>query len=267
MGRYAVIGDSYAVIDKDNSHWAKIWADLNGHAVDFFGLEGGNLVNISYLFENIPFNRYDGVIIHYTSPLRAEGSLTLGEQPMKKISTVVQMSDIYSDESKPIFKHIHPDDRSIEQIDPNTHLAGNFDFQYYNESDVKFVLNYYNMMPHWYDSFELVDSDTSSYDYIMTHLCNKFYESVSIRWLMRANFLAYRNIILNLEAANIKNITVFPICGGFSQTINHIQIKYPITKIWDQSKILRVHPREVNSRNHVSLDHAELLASKFTFDM
>lgn len=267
MSRYAVIGDSYAVVDNDNSHWAKIWGEANGHTIDFFGLEGGNLVNISYLFENMKVEQYDGFIIHYTSPLRAEGSITQDDsQSMKKLSTIVQMSDVYTDETKPIFKYIHPNSRDVDRFD-GTNLPKNFEFQYYNENDVKFLLNYYNMMPHWYDSFELIDGDTSSYDYIMTQLCNKFYDSVSIRWLLRANFLAYRNIILNLESKNIKNITVFPICGGFSQTINHINAKYPNTKLWDQSKIMRVHPKQVQSRNHVSLDHAQLLASKFSFSM
>jgi predicted Rdx family selenoprotein len=266
MGKYAVIGDSYAVVDDDNSHWAKIWGDQNGHTVDFFGLEGGNLVNISYLFENIPFKNYDGFIIHYTSPLRAEGSITQGDIGMKKISTIVQMSDVYTDETKPIFEYIHPNSRTVSKFDVNDRLPDNFDYQYYHQGDVNFTVNYHNMMPHWYDSFELIDTDTSSYDYIMTELCNKFYDSVSIRWLLRANFLAYRNIILTLNAANIKNITVFPTCGGFNQTINHINTKYPNTKIWDQTAIMRVHPAQVQSRNHISLDHAQLLASKFSFD-
>lgn len=266
MSRYAVIGDSYAVVDDDNSHWAKIWGEQNGHTVDFFGLEGGNLVNISYLFENIPVERYDGFIIHYTSALRAEGSITQGEQSTKKLSTIVHMSDVYTDEPKPIFKYIHPNGRNVDKIE-GISLPKNFEFQYYNEGDVKFLLNYYNMMPHWYDSFELIDGDTSSYDYIMTQLCNKFYDSVSIRWLLRANFLAYRNIILTLESKRIKNITVFPICGGFRQTQDHIKAKYPDTKFWDQSKIMKVHPKQVQSRNHVSLDHAQTLASKFSFDM
>lgn len=266
MGRYAVIGDSYAVVDDDNSHWAKIWGDQNNHSVDFFGLEGGNLVNISYLFENIPFERYDGFIIHYTSPLRAEGSITQGEFSTKKLSTIVQMSDVSTDEPKPIFKYIYPNGKNVDRFEDTATPPYNFDFQYYNHSDVEFVLNYYNMMPHWYH-IDLANNDTSSYDYLMSQLCNKFYDNVSIRWLLRANFLAYRNIILNLEAANIKNITVFPICGGFRQTIDHIKSKYPNTSLWDQSKIMKVHPKQVQSRNHVSLLHAQKLASKFSFDM
>lgn len=266
MGKFAVIGDSYAVVDEHNSHWAKIWADNHGHEITFFGLEGGNLVNISYLFENIHIDQYDGVIIHYTSPLRAEGS-TVESEMSKKLTTIVQLSDVCTDEPKPLFEHIHPNGRNIEQIDPNTKLAENFEREYLNQGDVNFLIRYYNMMSHWYDSVTLEDGDTTSKDYIMTQLCNKFYDSVSIRWLLRANFLAYRNIVLNLEAKKIKNVTVFPVCGGFSQTIDHIKAKYPNTKTWDQTKILRVHPREVVSRNHVSLDHAQLLASKFSFDM
>lgn len=264
MAKYAVIGDSYAVLDENDSHWAKIWADANNHEVEFFGLEGGNLVNISYLFENIPVEVYDGFIIHYTSGLRAEGS-TYVEPRTKKLSTLVQMNSIYSDDPKPIFQYIHPNDRSILKIDRKTKVAKYFDCQYYNQTDIEFLVNYHNMMPHWYDNYELVDGDTSSYDFIMTDLCNKFYDSVSIRWLQRANFLAYRNIILNLEARNIKNVTVFPVCGGFKQTINHIRIKYPNTSIWDQTKIVTIHPKEVTSRNHISLDHAHLLARHFNF--
>jgi predicted Rdx family selenoprotein len=267
MGNYAVIGDSYAVVDKDSSHWAKIWADNNGHTVDFFGLEGGNLVNISYLFENIQIERYDGFIIHYTSALRAEGSITADEQPTKKLHTIIQLADVYTDEPKPSFKHIHPDDRSIEPFDFNCRVPKHLEPEYYYDSTPKFSLRYYNMMPHWYDSVKLTDGDTSSYDYIMTQLCNKFYDSVSIRWLLRANFLAYRNIVLNLEAKKIKNVTVFPICGGFNQTIEHVKEKYPDTKIWDQSQIMKVHPSTVESRNHMNLEHAQLLASTFSADM
>lgn len=276
MGKYAVVGDSYAVVDDDDSHWAKIWGEQNGHTVDFFGLEGSNLVNISYLFENIPFDHYDGVIIHYTSPLRAEVSTThtptpesindVIEKPVKKIYTVMQMSDVYANEIKSFFNYVHPNDRSIKTTD-GINLPKYFDCQYYHEDDVQFLIKYYNLMPHWYDSFDLIDSSTSSRDALMADLANKFYESISIRWLLRANFLAYRNIILNLEAKNIKNVTVFPVCGGFISTISHIKEKYPTTKVWDQTQILRVHPTEVKSRNHVSLDHAHLLASKFSFDM
>jgi hypothetical protein len=266
MGRYAVIGDSYAVVDEHHSHWAKIWADNNGHTVDFFGLEGGNLVNISYLFENIPIDRYDGFIIHYTSALRAEGSVT-DSTLREKIPTIVQMSDVYTDEPKPIFEYIHPNGRVVEKLDPDTRLAKNFEREYLNQGEVKFLIRYYNMMSHWYDSIDLIDSDTSSKDYIMTQLCNKFYDSVSIRWLLRANFLAYRNVILNLEAKKIKNVTVFPICGGFRQTIEHIKEKYPNTVIWDQTTILQVHPTTVESRNHMNLEHAQLLASTFSVDM
>lgn len=266
MSKYAVIGDSYAVVDDNNSHWAKIWADNNGHEVEFFGLEGGNLVNISYLFENIPIDQYDGVIIHYTSPLRAEGS-TVESEMSKKLATIVQMSDVCTDEPKPIFKHIHPNGRVVEKLDPETELSQNFKFAYQHQSDVNFLIRYYNMMPHWYSNFVPDENDTSSHDYLMTQLCTKFYDTISIRWLLRANFLAYRNIVLNLEAKKIKNVTVFPVCGGFVQTIDHIKAKYPGTVFWDQTKILRVHPSEVSSRNHVSLEHAQLLASKFSFDM
>jgi len=263
MGKYAVIGDSYAVLDDEHSHWAKFWAEKNNHGVDFYGLEGSNLVNISYLLDNINLESYDGVIIHYTSPLRSEGSTY---KDNKKLPVVSQMSDVYSCEPKDLFKYFLPDNPNIDNLNFDATVPKGLEFQYYaNQSSYKYLVNFHNLMPHWFENFDAIDSNTSSYDSIMTTLCNEFYSSVSIRWLVRANFLAYRNIVLTLNAKSIKNVTVFPTCGGFEQTISHIKNKYPDTNLWDQTTIVSIHPTETNSRNHIPIDHAKSLADKFTF--
>lgn len=264
MSKFAVIGDSYAVIDDKNSHWAKLWADKNGHEVSFYGLEGSNLVNIAYLVDNINLKNYDGVIIHYTSPLRAEGAYYKDDN--KKLSIVSQMADVYSCESKEIFKYFLPNTPNIDEKEFNKELPNGLETQYYvDESKYKYIINFFNVMPHWYENFNMIDSDTSSFDSIMTKMCNDFYGSVSIRWLVRANFLAYRNIVLSLNEKSVKNITVFPTCGGFEQTIAHLREKYPTTNIWDQSQISQLHPSQTESRNHVSLEIANQLANNFIF--
>ena len=72
--------------------------------------------------------------------------------------------------------------------------------------------------------------------------------------------------ILTLNSKQIKNVTVFPTCGGFNQTINFIKGSYPDTKIWDQSEIVSIHPTQTESRNHIPKDSAQLLAQHFSFE-
>lgn len=262
MGRYAVVGDSYAVVDPNHGHWAQYWADNNNHQIDFYGLEGSNLVNIAHIVERLDHSKYDGVIFHYTSPLRAEGSV-YPKAGNNKIPVVVQMADIYTIESKEYFDHVMTKD-TLAPFDKE--LPSKLDFQYYYREGADFLINFYNMMPHWFQYFDEIDENTSSFDATLTEICNKFYGSISIRWLVRANFMAYRNAILTLNAKEIKNVTVFPTCGGFNQTIKFINDKYPGTKIWDQTNLVAIHPSETESRNHIPKDSAQKLAQHFSFD-
>ena len=262
MGRYALVGDSYAVLDSEHGHWAKFWADNNNHQLDFFGLEGSNLVNIAQVVERLDHTLYDGVIFHYTSPLRAEGS-TYSETPNKKISVVAQMADIYSIENKKFFDHTMTTDK-IEPI--SQFLPDKIEYQYMYQDGVDFLVHFHNLMPHWFEYFDSIDENTSSFDAIMSEVCNKFYSSISIRWLVRANFMAYRNAVLLLNSKGIKNVTVFPTCGGFTQTINFIKKNYPETKIWNQEDLVSIHPSQTESRNHIPKESAQLLAQHFSFE-
>jgi predicted Rdx family selenoprotein len=121
-------------------------------------------------------------------------------------------------------------------------------------------------MPHWFQYFDTIDDSTSSYDATLTEICSKFYSSISIRWLVRANFMAYRSAVLTLNSKGIKNVTVFPTCGGFTQTIKFINSKYPETTTWDQSELVSIHPSETESQNHIPLESAQKLAQQFSFE-
>lgn len=262
MGRYALVGDSYAVVDPVHSHWAQIWADTNNHQIDFFGLEGSNLVNISQVVECLEHSIYDGVIFQFTSPLRAEGSTYIPND--KKLPVVVQMSDIYTIESKPFFNHTATTKKITDATNGSIPEQISQQFQY--DDKIKFQINFHNLMPHWFEMFDQIDQNTSQFDADMSQLCGSFYSSISIRWLVRANFMAYRNAILTLNSKQIKNVTVFPTCGGFNQTINFIKGSYPDTRIWDQTEIASIHPSETESRNHIPREMAELLAQRFSFE-
>lgn len=262
MGRYAIVGDSYAVVDPVHSHWAQIWADTNNHQIDFFGLEGSNLVNISHVVDCLEHAVYDGVIFHFTSPLRAEGSTY--SYSNEKFPVVVQMSDIYTIEPKPFFNHTLTTKKISDPT--NGSLPDSLTYQFKYEDAVKFDINFHNLMPHWFEMFDQIDQNTSQFDASMSQLCGKFYSTISIRWLVRANFMAYRNAILTLNSKKIKNVTVFPACGGFNQTINFIKGSYPDTKIWDQTEIVSIHPSETESRNHIPRNSAEVLAQRFSFE-
>lgn len=262
MGRYVLVGDSYGVLDDNHSHWAKLWAEKNGHDVDLLGLEGSNLVNISTFVEQIDLKKYDGLIYHFTSLLRTETLSIGGTTP--SICVADQLGKISVDSKNEFFDHCLP-------LEPKSY--------YYNSANIlkPYVLEPFtstnvevtpfNMVPFWYSGEKelAVYNHNANYDQFMAFRANGIYDNTSIRWLVRANMLAYKSTILYLEQLGLKHITVFPVCGGFFPVIEYLSQKFPNILLWDQTTVGRLHPIETESRNHITLDLAQKLADSFQF--
>ena len=72
MSKYLVIGDSFAYLDPEHSHWFNIWAEKNDSTSTHFSCRGSNCVNITNQFKDVAFTDYDAVIYHPTHLLRTQ---------------------------------------------------------------------------------------------------------------------------------------------------------------------------------------------------
>jgi hypothetical protein len=261
MGRYAVVGDSYAVLDQHHSHWAKLWAEKNNHTVELLGLEGSNHVNISSFVQNIDLTNYDGVIYQFTSLLRTETTSTNGAT--HNLCVADQLGKISIDEDNLFFDHCLPKTFKNYNINDNKCITEVHDE--YTVTDVK--VTPVNMIPYWYTgtSNEVINNMTDDYDKFLASRANGIYNNISIRWLVRANMMAYTSTIMMLNNMNIPNVTVFPTCGGFKPVQRYLKHKFSNINLWDQTDVCTLHPNDTDSRNHVTLELAKKLADSFIY--
>lgn len=261
MAKFIVVGDSYAVHDKDHSHWAKLWADKHGHAIDLLGLEGSNLVNISTFVENLNLSSYDGLIYQFTSLLRSETTSIEGVTP--SLCILDQLGKISIDSSNDFFNHCLPKDYKGYEFVAGSLAPRVLDSFYICDAEV----TPFNMVPFWYDAKtnQYVYNYKENYDLFMTARANGLYNNTSIRWIVRANMMAYKNTILSLNNMGLKHVTVFPTCGGFKPTLEYLKHQLPNSLYWDQTDIVSLHPNETESRNHVDIETAKKLADNFNF--
>jgi len=262
MGKYVLVGDSYGVLDETHSHWAKLWADKHGHEIDLLGLEGSNLVNISTLVEQIDLEQYDGLIYHFTSLLRSETLSIEGDSPSLCIAD--QLGKISTDEPNDFFRHCLPSELNGYYID-SANVLKPYALEPFATTKVNAIP--FNMVPYWYTGKKepAIYNYNESYDKFMAYRANGIYDNTSIRWLVRANMFAYKNTVRYLDYLGLKHITVFPTCGGFASVIQYLRHKFPNILLWDQTTVSRLHPRETESRNHITLEVAKQLADSFQF--
>ncbi len=261
MGKYVLVGDSYGVLDETHSHWAKLWANKHGHEIDLLGLEGSNIVNISTLVEQLDLRQYDGLIYHFTSLLRTETLSIGGSTP--SICIADQLGKISTDESSNFFEHCFP-------LEANGYYFNSANIlKPYALEPFKSTVDVipFNIVPFWYSGKEesTIHNHNEGFDKFMTYKANSIYDNTSIRWIVRANMFAYKSTISYLDQLGIKNITVFPTCGGFEQVIKYLNHRLPNARLWDLTKVGRMHPRETDSRNHITLELAQKLADNFEF--
>lgn len=261
MAKYILVGDSYGVLDETHSHWAKLWADKHGHTVDLLGLEGSNLVNISSFVDSLDLSSYDGLIYHFTSLLRTETTSIEGGSP--NFCIIDQLGKISIDDNNDFFDHCLPKvEKGYNFVEGSLRADIH---QPYVVTDVD--VTPFNMVSYWYDgkATDTITDFKDGYDKFMTSRANGIYNNTSIRWIVRANMMAYTNTIMMLDRLGIKHVTVFPTCGGFKPVQSYLKSKFNNLHLWDQTDIAKLHPNETESRNHINLETAQKLADSFIF--
>lgn len=242
MKKFLVIGDSYAQLDSDHSHWFQLWANRCGHSVTFGGLEGGNPVNIAVQLQQHNLQNHDGVIYHFTSLLRGEGICTPTQQSTRD-STVMDLMN----------RSFTSDDDSGEWLEHC--LSGSVESAVTVDGEYRYHAQ--NVVPYFYNPVNGVDTDIID-DHTAT-MANDFYRSVSTRWLVRANWLAYENTVQKLSLQNLSTVVALPPCGGFDFV--ETATVQPHVKTWNMCSEKQLAP--LSHSNHISKSAAEFFADRF----
>lgn len=235
MNRYIVVGDSYAQLDSEHSHWFKLWCEQREHSVQFAGLPGGNHINISAHLRSIDVSQFCGVVYHFTSLLRGEG-IRMPCDARQRDSSVIDLMNLTYEQHCEWIDHCLSSDVSDSVLD------------HYHAQ---------NVIPYFFNPVDGVD--TASCDSLTVDMSNRFYRAVSPRWLIRANWLAFENAMLYLTAMNVPVIVALPPCGGFDFVQS--RLVQPGVEVWNMSAVKQLNP--LPHSNHISYEHAQFFSEEF----
>lgn len=242
MKKYLVIGDSYGLFDPEHKHWFDLWAEEYNYEVDHMAIPGGNHVNISAHVQDVDFSKYSGVIYQFTSLLRTE----IVQEPTSHKERVLTQIDMLT---KP-FATLEFDDGFVSHC-----LSDNIDY-YINHGKNYMVRNYV-----FGDLEELFKKNFDYNEISVNDTAIKFYNSVSVRWLVRANWYAFERTVNNIKRYNVPLLVVFPPCGGF-KIIDNL-LKNSNIRSWDMENINPVDPFKNSSKNHITKHDALAFARLF----
>jgi len=242
MKQFLVIGDSYALEDEQHSHWFGLWAQAQGHAVTYAGLAGGNHVNIVANMAEHNVLNYDGVVYHFTSLLRGEGI----RSPEHTTARDHAVTDLMNRSYQSLTNRSQWLDHCLSPT-----VGGAV------ETDGEYRYHAQNVVPYFYnpvDGIDVVDVDLPT-----VQMANSFYRSVSLRWLIRANWLAFENAMLRLSAVGMPTLVALPPCGGFDFV--EARTVLPSVKIWNMSTTKHLDP--LPHSNHIDRENAQFFAEEF----
>jgi hypothetical protein len=242
MKRFLVIGDSYALCDQNHSHWFALWAAKHGHVTTFAGLAGGNHVNIAANLEQHDILDHDGVVYHFTSLLRAEG-VRLPMQNAERDNAIINLMTRS-------YQGRHVSSQWLHQCLGST-------VEQRVETDGEYFYHAQNVIPYFYSpvtGVDLLDIDDDT-----RALANNFYRNVSPRWLVRANWMAFENVMLKLSSRGMPTLVALPPCGGFDFVESKLIL--PRVTVWNMSNSRQLAP--LPHSNHIALVEAEFFAEEF----
>ena len=245
MKNFLVLGDSYAQLDSENSHWARLWAERDGNTTTHFGYPGHSHTNIASTARNIDFSQYDGVIYHITDFLRLDCFLQLSNH-----------DENFQNEYQIL----------VKKISQATDLLS-------NEEYVEYLINCDN--PFANDSFHSVDQtrvqssmiDPSfplyeGVDLLTKQNANTLYRYISIPWLFRANWNSMLYLRMLIKTFDKPFIGIMP-SSPHTYIPRHIKGSLDFN-IWEMASALPSLETQGNvGENHISLRDATVYANKF----
>lgn len=240
-----VVGDSFAVLDPEHSHWIDIWALTQNVdiTVEHFAHPGNNAVNIVSEFEMVYKEPYDFDFVVFQVPdfFRSEVASVRTEQPIKPLDRIEYSAELLKNKS---FLKCTLGDNSLEGYkDYLPSYFTKFNFEHIQTGQ-------------WLNKIGMsLDEYTPRDQSIFEHTA-KFYESASPRWLFRSNLTALKYFNALMLANDI------PCCFALNPGTSNEEIDAITSAI-----NLNFFPMKIRSenigRNHISLTYATECAILF----
>lgn len=233
-----VVGDSFALLDKKHSHWARLWAHkLNGET-DHIAMSGGSHVSIvNHAIAVKPnLSEYAGVMYFITDLFRLEGVDNSQKPP-----------DAPYNDHNAIDALLRLNDYKDPRHDRDWHNA--LDWQQ-RDPPLDWIQAYsgFSAMPTLYREHRV---PTALYDHI------------SFRWLATANATALRYYI---QFCTAQNVPFIGINSAWEQGIDVIKSTTPynswlMTTTGEHRSLIAYHTS--SSSNHVDIDTAMTMSKRF----
>ena len=233
-----VVGDSFALLDKKHSHWARIWAQKLGGDTEHVAIGGGSHVSIvNHAIAARPdLSEYAGVMYFITDLFRLEGVDHSQKPPDAP----------YNDHNA---------------IDALLRLNNYKDSRH--EQDWQNALNWQQQYPplDWIQAFSNFSAMPTLYR--EHRVPTALYDHISFRWLATANATALRYYVQYCE---LQHIPFIGILSAWEQGIDVIKSTTPFNT-WIMTTTGE-HRSEINyalssSTNHVDIDTAMAMSKRF----
>lgn len=242
-----VTGDSFATYSGENSHWASIWADNHNFTTTNVSFPGQNYIKITEKLLNRNLSDYDCVIFLLTDFIRV--SITDIKEDIRSIENTNWMVDFllgyYSNKA---FLNSIICNSNDDYADWKVGKYSRRDICVTKHAiDVFFDLNN-------------VRKPSNERDKIELEKAGMLYSTISLRWLIKANWLALSNFAKELRYNhNIPLICVAPPTRDWIHwRANHLPKE---STFWNSSREF-IMVNDIGD-NHLSLQDANKLAELF----
>lgn len=233
-----VVGDSFALLDKKHSHWARIWAQKMGGDTEHLAIGGGSHVTIVNHAVSVKqdLSEYSGVMYFITDLFRLEGVDHSQKPPDAP----------YNDHNA---------------IDALLRLNDYKDSRH--DRDWQCALDWTNTDPplDWIQAYSSFSAMPTLY---RTHrVPTALYDNISLRWLAAANATALRYYI---QYCGLQNIPFIGIHSAWEQGIDVIKSTTPfnswlMTSTGEHRSLINY--AASTSANHVDVDLAVSMSKRF----
>jgi|LauGreDrversion4_2_1035121.scaffolds.fasta_scaffold85648_5 hypothetical protein len=243
-----VIGDSFANIDPEHSHWVDIWAKQHRDlSVEHFFHPGNNAVNIVSEFEacyKSPYD-FDFAVFHVPDFFRSEVASNVNNVPTTGIDRTVFLDEIFKN-AELLSAIVRGPDDAYKNLLPE--YASKFTLEY---SQIFYWLTTLDR-----EQLEEFIKDKTPRDISIIEHTAKLYESASPRWIFRSNLTALKYFESLMKIHNI------PCCFVLNPGHTEVEVQTITSQIDLPFWHMKTRSENIGN-NHVSLTHAKECAILF----
>lgn len=236
-----VVGDSFATLDPEHSHWVDQWAATKSNlSVEHFGCPGNNAVNVVAEFEiayQPPYD-FDFVVFQIPDFFRTEVASKVNSVPVTPACRAVFLNEFLQN-SELMSATLNSSSDAYKDLLP----------EYASKFTLEQVQTYYWLLSMDPEQLEEFSKTRTPRDMSIVEHTARLYESISPRWMFRSNLTALKYFNSQLKHYNI------PCCFVLNPGHNDLEVEN-ITKNIDLP-IWHMNIRSENiGCNHVPLTYA-----------